>query len=101
MKQSYSDQIKDGRWQRKRLEIMQRDDFKCRCCGSQNNLTVHHIYYLPNKMIWEYDNEGLITVCMEHHEMLNVELSKLSGIIAFKLLNGELNLFNDIKNLTV
>lgn len=43
-------------------------------------------------MPWEYDNEGLITVCNDHHKVLNFELPKLSGIIAFKIINCEIDL---------
>jgi len=31
---SYADKLKDPRWQRKRLEILQREDFNCEACGS-------------------------------------------------------------------
>lgn len=83
----YKDQLKDPRWQRKRLEIMQRDGFRCLVCDSGKlELNVHHLYYLPNTMIWEYDNEGLVTVCKDHHNQLHKDLPKLAGIIAFKIL---------------
>jgi hypothetical protein len=64
---------------------MQRDNFKCRICKSENDLSIHHLYYLPNTKPWEYDNEAMVTVCQEHHEQLG-ELSKLSSLIAFKIL---------------
>lgn len=84
---NYKDQIKHSNWQKKRLEIMQRDSFKCTICGNgEKQLHIHHLYYLPNTMIWEYDNESLKTVCFEHHEILTKELGKLSGLIAFDIL---------------
>jgi len=85
---NYIDQIKSGNWQRKRLEIFQRDKFQCRVCGEETNIQVHHLYYIPNMSIWEYDNEAMVTVCKYHHELLNKELPKLSGIIAFEILTG-------------
>lgn len=83
----YKAQLKHPKWQKKRLEIMQRDGFKCRICKSEEKqLQVHHLYYLPNTKIWEYDNEGMVTVCNEHHEQLTKDLPKLAGIIAFEIL---------------
>lgn len=41
-KTSYYEQLKDPRWQKKRLEIMNRANFKCEECGdSENMLSVH------------------------------------------------------------
>lgn len=83
----YKEQLKHPNWQKKRLEIMQRDHFKCRVCKSEDKqLQIHHLYYLPKTKIWEYDNEGMVTVCKEHHEQLTHELGKLSGLIAFEIL---------------
>jgi 5-methylcytosine-specific restriction endonuclease McrA len=88
----YSEQIKHPDWQRKRNHIFTRDEFTCRCCGeTEQQLSVHHLYYLPNTKIWEYDNEALVTVCNTCHEKLTNELPKLAGIIAFKILAGNLD----------
>jgi 5-methylcytosine-specific restriction endonuclease McrA len=62
-KEEYRELRRDGRWQRKRLEIMQRDDFKCRQCGTTNDLNVHHIRYIEGRLPWEYDNGDLVTLC--------------------------------------
>ena len=84
---TYKDQIKHPKWQRKRLEIMKRDKFQCTICHcKEKQLQIHHLYYLPNTMIWDYDNECYRTVCNIHHEQLTNDLSKLSGLIAFKIL---------------
>lgn len=56
-------------WQKKRLEIMQRDNFTCQHCGSTNkSLQVHHLWYSPLKKPWEYDNSAFITLCEHCHE---------------------------------
>jgi len=55
-------------WQRKRMEILYRDDFKCSRCGCDDlPLHVHHDYYETGLAPWEYDNEYLRTLCMECH----------------------------------
>jgi hypothetical protein len=68
---NYSDKLKDPRWQKKRLEILQRDNFKCRVCNdSKSTLHVHHIYYHEdNKNPWDYSNNLLITLCDKCHEL--------------------------------
>jgi hypothetical protein len=67
-REEYHELLKDGRWQRKRLEIMQRDDFKCRECGTTNDLNVHHIRYIAGRKPWEYDNGDLVTLCGSCHK---------------------------------
>lgn len=65
---TYSDKLKDPRWQRKRLEIMQRDDFTCRNCGAKDKtLNIHHIRYLKGLEPWEYKEFYLVTLCEECH----------------------------------
>lgn len=65
---TYADALKSPRWQRKRLEIMKRDNFECQHCGDkESQLHVHHRRYLNNKMPWEYDDIYLITLCDSCH----------------------------------
>ncbi|KKN50932.1 hypothetical protein LCGC14_0627970 [marine sediment metagenome] len=68
MPKPYIEKLKDPRWQRKRLEIFERDGWKCQVC--QDNLitlAVHHKVYLPNKEPWEYPDELLGTLCENCH----------------------------------
>ena len=66
---NYSEQYLDPRWQKKRLEVLQRDDFTCQHCASpRNTLHVHHRYYKPNKDVWDYPLESLTTLCEECHK---------------------------------
>lgn len=66
---NYSKKLRDPRWQKKRLEIMQRDTFACRKCGdTKSELHVHHIHYLKGKELWEVPNESLVTLCRSCHE---------------------------------
>lgn len=64
----YIDLLKDPRWQRKRLEILTRDDFKCRFCGNKDQtLHIHHQYYIHGAKPWEYSGELLVTLCSSCH----------------------------------
>lgn len=67
-KPKYSDLLRDPRWQRKRLEIMQRDNFSCKGCGSSyKTLNVHHRIYRKGLNPWEYKDSDLITLCEGCH----------------------------------
>ena len=66
---NYSDKLRDPRWQKKRLEVFQRDNFTCQKCGdSQTTLSVHHRRYIWPLDPWEYDNSSLVTLCEPCHE---------------------------------
>ena len=69
MKVSYSEKLKDPRWQKKRLEVLQRDNFTCLACGSaEKTLHVHHCYYVGKRNPWEYDSDSLLTFCENCHD---------------------------------
>lgn len=66
---TYSEKLKDPRWQKKRLEILDRDEFKCRICNdSKSTLHVHHKYYEYNKDPWDYTDITYITLCETCHD---------------------------------
>ena len=66
---SYSTKLKDPRWQRKRLEILSRDEWACSLCHSKvDTLAVHHKDYIPNVEPWDYPNDLLLTLCEDCHE---------------------------------
>jgi len=67
-KKPYFEKLKDPRWQRKRLEILSRDDFQCQNCKSrEKTLNVHHIFYANGKDPWDISNHALVTLCEECH----------------------------------
>lgn len=89
----YSEQITHPKWQKKRLIIMRRDGWKCRVCNETNKaLHVHHLYYQKGFMIWDYDNESLVTLCKECHSDIHNDLAKIAGIIAFKIITGQIDI---------
>jgi len=65
---SYADKLRDPRWQKKRLLILQRDRFECRDCrNSHRELQVHHCFYSKCEP-WEIADEMLLTLCVDCHE---------------------------------
>ena len=68
MEKSYSDKLKDPRWQQKRLRVMERDKFTCKkCFDTESTLTVHHKYYIYKADPWDYPDEILVTLCDKCH----------------------------------
>lgn len=68
MSQWYRGQLRDPRWQRRRLEIMQRADFCCEECGSKTQtLNVHHKIYRAGAKPWEYVDVELACICEDCH----------------------------------
>jgi uncharacterized Zn finger protein len=69
-KKTYSEKLRDPRWQRKRLEIFTRDNWTCTQCGTkEKTLVVHHKEYLIACEPWDYPNELLITYCEDCHKI--------------------------------
>ena len=73
MNTTYNELLKTKQWRLKRLIILQRDRNKCRCCGSTNELQVHHRQYHVSKITgnfldpWKYQSNHLITLCDKCH----------------------------------
>jgi len=66
---TYAEKLKDPRWQRKRLEIMERDGFACRDCKStEKTLEVHHCAYRGGDP-WQTPDALLMTLCSECHHL--------------------------------
>lgn len=64
-----SDDWKDPRWQKKRLQIFERDGWKCVACGdSQATLCVHHCAYSGKP--WDVEDALLQTLCESCHHYL-------------------------------
>lgn len=81
---TYHEKLKDPRWQRKRLEVMERANFTCqKCHDSKRTLNVHHLYYMSKRDPWEYPSFALQCLCEECHNE-NHLVEKKSGISAFE-----------------
>lgn len=66
---AYFEQLKDPRWQRRRLEILSRDGFACKLCYDKDKtLHVDHAYYIKGRLPWDYPDWSLVTLCAPCHE---------------------------------
>lgn len=90
---TYYEQLQSPFWQRKRLEIMQRDKFTCQFCGAkEKTLTVHHLCYISKLSIWDYDNELMITLCKSCHEEIH-EYNKIFALLAKSVMKHKIDIF--------
>jgi len=78
----YYEKLRDPRWQRKRLEIMQRDNFCCTSCGSSTGtLNVHHtVSYRKNTDPWDYEDDELTTFCEECHGKISEMIYSITSM---------------------
>lgn len=91
-KQTYAEQLLSPNWDKKRVEIINRDNLTCTQCGIKNTmLHVHHIKYLKNKKAWDYPNELLTTLCEVCHKLEHTEKTELESVLITMY-------FNEIKN---
>src|SRR5690349_9251321 len=65
---NYSAKLKDPRWQKKRLSILERAGWKCQCCeDDKSTLQVHHLIYGDCEP-WDVPDETLECLCEACHE---------------------------------
>lgn len=69
MAKTYSEKLRDPRWQKVRLEIMERDNWACQeCFDTTTTLNVHHLIYEKGVEPWQYADIYLITLCENCHQ---------------------------------
>jgi hypothetical protein len=99
MAKTYSDKLKDPRWQKKRLEILDRDGFSCCSCGDkESTLHIHHKRYLKGKEPWEYENDLLVTLCEDCHKRWDILRSEIIEIIDSLFCMEDLTAYRDLLN---
>jgi 5-methylcytosine-specific restriction endonuclease McrA len=81
----YMERLRDPRWQRVRLRVLERAEWKCEGCGTgEVNLQVHHGWYERGLMPWEYPDGALYCLCDHCHERaesLRADAYKTLGLI--------------------
>lgn len=77
-RKSYSELLRDPRWQKKRLQILERDGWKCLDCGDESKtLNVHHHTYRNGAAPWDYKDSNFGTFCEDCHKRRHGELKLL------------------------
>jgi hypothetical protein len=68
---TYAEKLRHPRWQKMRLEVLERDKFTCQLCGdTETTLDVHHFCYHVSGDPWGVDDSCLTTYCRHCHEMV-------------------------------
>lgn len=68
----YSKRLKDPRWQKRRLQILEKANWMCQKCNkTTDTLNVHHKAYIRNRAPWEYDDDMLVVLCETCHGNLH------------------------------
>jgi len=67
----YQTKLKSPQWQKNRLQVLNRDKWRCKLCkDEETTLHVHHLEYQPKKQPWEYPLSNFVTLCEHcHHEV--------------------------------
>lgn len=80
---SYWEKLKDPRWQKKRLEVLNEHNWTCDGCGERHEtLHVHHGYYAKGCDPWDYPTTSLHVLCHKCHlfaEQSRAEVYALIG----------------------
>lgn len=80
---SYAQKLRDPRWQKKRLEVLEAAGWKCERCGdSESTLHVHHKHYFNYREPWEYDKKQLAVLCECCHQSTHDSLDMLLEMIS-------------------
>lgn len=69
-------------WRALRRQIFEREGWRCMTCGKiceEADLQVHHLYYLMDKMPWEYPPEALTSICKGCHAKEHGHIMPTSG----------------------
>ncbi len=62
-----------------RARVLARDGYRCRCCGSQENLTAHHKKY--RRKGGRTEEKNLISVCEHCHSLIHAGLLVVRGSV--------------------
>ena len=66
--EAYYAKLRNPKWQKRRLEVFERDNWTCQSCNStEETLTVHHRFYEKGNAPWDYGLDALTTLCETCH----------------------------------
>jgi len=96
MNKTYSEKLRDPRWQKLRLKVLERDDWTCQSCHDTTSpLNVHHKEYGTGKEPWDYAIDNFVTLCdachaRERNERYGLEKRLIVELRRAGVLTGDL-----------
>jgi hypothetical protein len=81
---AYRDLLLHPKWDKKRKEILARDNYTCTRCGRNMTdnfivLHVHHRKYISGRMPWEYENSNFSTLCGTCHRIISEKINEFEA----------------------
>lgn len=105
---TYSEKLQHPLWQRRRMTILNRDNYTCqKCKDTETQLHVHHKKYSGEP--WEAPDHDLETLCKDCHKVITVinkgisvdvksitkvTRSQFEKIFFIKMENGSIHIMN-------
>lgn len=83
-------------WQKKRLEIFDRDNLTCQICGAKHvQLHVHHKYYDKDllTLAWDYPDRVYQTLCEACHKAITEHYKTYGNIREFDVMRDNNDIF--------
>lgn len=68
---TYAQRLKDPRWQKKRLELLNKAHWTCEECKAvepADGLQIYHVFYMLGKLPWEHDDRIMMVLCDGCHK---------------------------------
>lgn len=84
---TYAEKLKDQRWQKKRLELLEASGWRCQSEGCRNpkekpTLHVHHRLYQRGVEPWGYENWVYQVLCDECHSVEQSLMDRANALLA-------------------
>ncbi len=77
----YGELLKDPRWQKKRLQVLERDNWTCQGCDKKSDtLNVHHYMYVKGGNPWDSEDADLVTLCEACHSTETLRANSIDAI---------------------
>lgn len=97
---TYAQKLKDPRWQKVRLLVLERDNWCCTVCGdSESTLFVHHGYYVAGKEPWEYPLECFHACCEPCHQSADAIREELKVLVGSMSVDMQCTLIDALTSL--
>jgi hypothetical protein len=92
---SYLSQLNSKEWKQFSKIVREQRNF-CECCRmGDRQLQVHHLFYEPDRQLWEYTNEEVVVLCESCHKEIHEQLKRFRKFVfryltpnTFQILNG-------------
>lgn len=80
---TYAEKLKDPRWQKKRLHLLELARWECENCHSDSStLHVHHVFYESKRQPWEYEDNDFMVLCETCHQAIQDKCNSILRMMA-------------------